>query len=438
MKKLIMFAVCSAVQCAAVAAAHPVPREALVQRMQNGPDVIGIVHWGLNTYTDKEWGFGDADPALLNPLCFDAGQIVEAAKAGGIGGLVVVAKHHDGFCLWPTATTDYNITKSPFWKGPGRDYVREMAEACRMAGLKFGVYVSPWDRHDADYATEKYVETYHAQVKELAGGAYGDMFELWFDGANGGDGWYGGANENRTIGRDYYRFADVFRFVRDSQPNCCIFAEDDDSDFRYPGNENGMLSPDSRATVVSCGGLDDNKFLNPLYPAQKNTGSIDGDRFRVCESDFPLRRGWFWHESEKGTTKSPAHLAKIYLNTVGNGGTMNIGLAPDKTGRICDDDAAALAGFKAMRDALFANEVVTGKYNVVVMREDIAKGERIVAWRLLDGENELLRGASIGAKRIRILREEHSVDTARLETTGGEASISFYLADPELVGIVEL
>ena len=156
MKKKIMFAAIAAVAMVAQAAECPAPSPALKARLENGLEVIGIVHWGLNTYTDREWGFGNENPALLNPANFDADQIVQACKAGGIGGLVIVAKHHDGFCLWPTKTTGHNITKSPFRGGRG-DYVREMERACRKAGLRFGVYVSPWDRNSAhtfeNYAT---------------------------------------------------------------------------------------------------------------------------------------------------------------------------------------------------------------------------------------------------------------------------------------------
>ena len=170
----MVYCMAAAATAAAVETAkvvRPVPRPALAERLKNGPDIIGIVHWGLNTFTDKEWGFGDADPGLLNPVKFDAGQIASAAKAGGLGGLVIVCKHHDGFCLWPTKTTEYNITKTPFWRGTGngergtgRDYVKEMEQACRRTGLKFGVYVSPWDRNSAYYGTERYTELYHAQI----------------------------------------------------------------------------------------------------------------------------------------------------------------------------------------------------------------------------------------------------------------------------------
>ena len=399
---------------ALAAAARPAPRPAMAARIAAEEDVYGIVHWGLNTYTDREWGYGDEDPAMLNPAKFDADQIAGACRAAGMCGLVVVAKHHDGFCLWPTKTTEYNITKTPFWKGTGngeqgtgRDYLKEMERACRRAGLKFGVYCSPWDRNSAHYATEKYVEIYHAQLKELLDGTYGDIFEMWFDGANGGDGYYGGARERRHIGADYYRFGEVFKFVRELQPNVTIFAgERDDSDLRWGGNERGFISEDSRATVVRTGGFCDGKFGNPDYVPTRNTGFPDGDFFRVCEGDFPLRKGWFFHESERGTMKSGAYLAKLYIGTVGNGGTMNIGVAPNKDGVLDADDVKALKDFGELRRALFANGAKDGEhFNVVVMREDVSHGELVDEWEFVADGKPLLHGKSIGIKRIRLLRE---------------------------------
>ena len=422
--------------------ARPAPRSALKARLAEGLDVIGIVHWGLNTYTDREWGYGDEDPAMLNPANFDADQIVCACKAGGLGGLVVVAKHHDGFCLWPTKTTSHNIAKSPFRGGKG-DYVKEMEQACRRAGVKFGVYVSPWDRNCAHYSTEKYVEIYHAQIRELLGGGYGEIFEMWFDGANGGDGWYGGANEKRKIGAGYYRFGEVFRFVRELQPKVTIFAgENDDSDFRWPGNERGILDPDSRATVCTVGGFVGGKYGNPDYKTQNNTGSPDGLFFRVCEADFPLRRGWFYHEKERGTTKSAAYLTKRYLSSVGNGGTMNIGIAPNKDGLLDNDDIAALKGFKMLKDALFVNEVKDGgPFNVVVMRENLSHGEQVDEWEFVADGRAILSGKSIGVKRIRLLEKPCSAKEWNLEVRrdGGElqgVDVRLYLAAPEVVRTV--
>ena len=427
------------------AAARPIPRPALAARLANGPEIIGIVHWGLNTYTDREWGFGDEDPAMLNPAKFDADQIVGACKAGGIGGLVVVAKHHDGFCLWPTKTTEHNITKTPFWRGTGngergtgRDYVKEMEQACRRAGVKFGVYCSPWDRNNAHYGTEKYVtDVFQGQLRELLSGDYGEIFEMWFDGANGGDGYYGGAREKRKIPDGYYRYdTETFAMVRKLQPNVCIFNEMDEADFRFCGNEQGLVDPDSRAT----GGHYDGIWAN--YSKWANTGIIGGTTFHPIESDFPLRKGWFYHESERGTTRSAAYLTKLYLSSVGNASTMNIGIAPNKDGLLDADDVKALAGFKTLKDALFAHEAKSGEpFNVVVMCEDISKGEQVDEWEFVADGKAILRGKSIGLKRIRVLETPCVAKSCKvniLKDGGALQGVSFklYRADPELVRLV--
>ena len=425
---------------------HPTPRLALLERLTNGPDLIGIVHWGLNTFTGREWGYGDEDPAMLAPKAFDADQIVSACKAGGIGGLVIVAKHHDGFCLWPTKTTAHNISKSPFRNGKG-DYVREMAEACRRAGLKFGVYCSPWDRNNGGYATPAYVETYHAQLRELLGGAYGEVFEMWFDGANGGDGFYGGACETRRIGAasDYYRFDEIFTMVRRLQPKATIFAgECDDSDFRWPGNEMGVLDSDSRATIETVGGFADGQYGNPHYKEQINVGSPAGEFFRVCESDFPLRKGWFWRESERGTTKSGAYLAQRWRSSVGNSGIMNIGIAPNSDGQLSAEDVSALARFGEIREALVAGPAASGSANIVEMREDISQGERVAGWHLFSGEREIAQGRSVGLRRIRTFTDGEIADASALRVVAEGAhgdpapdiALRAFRADPALLHLV--
>ena len=418
--------------------ARPVPRPAQLERIRGEFEIYGIVHWGLNTYTDREWGYGDENPADLDPAKFDADQIAGACRDGGLQGLVIVAKHHDGFCLWPTKTTEHNISKSPFRGGKG-DYVREMADACRRAGMKFGVYVSPWDRNNADYASEKYVQTYHAQIKELLGGDYGEVFEMWFDGANGGDGYYGGAREKRRIPNGYYRFDEVFRFVRALQPNVCIFAgEHDTADFRWPGNEKGFLDPDSRATICTVGGFADRKYGNPDYKKFINVGCADGPYFKMCEADFPLRPGWFYHASQKGKTKHSAYLMNRYLSSAGNGGTMNIGIAPNKDGLLDDEDVRALKGFKTIKDAFFAHEAAPGeKFNVLVMREDLSQGERVDAWSVAVDGKEILSGKSIGVKRIRVLDVPVSGElTLKAVPADAGVAVKRYFADPELVKLV--
>ena len=418
---------------------RPAPRGPLAIRLAADEDVMGIVHWGLNTYTDREWGFGDEDPKLLDPADFNPNQIAKACAAGGLSGLVIVAKHHDGFCLWPTKTTEHNITKSPFRGGKG-DYVREMSEACRNAGLRFGVYVSPWDRNNAAYGTEEYVRLYHEQIRELLGGAYGDVFEMWFDGAMGGDGWYGGKREKRRIKDGYYRFDEVFAFVRGLQPRACIFANEyDAADLRWPGNERGNLDADSRATICTVGGYADGRYGNPDYGKHLNTGCADGAFFKMCEGDFPLRPGWFYHTSEKGKSKHAAYLMNRYLQTVGNGAIMNIGISPNKEGRLDDEDVRALKGFKTIRDAFFAKEVTDGSpFNVIVLREDLAEGERVDKWEVCAGKRVLCSGKSIGNKRIRVLDAPVTPGADKVfvrhnVAEKGAVTLRRYLADPELV-----
>ena len=444
--KRIVVGICGGL--ALVASARPVPSAALKERLKANEDVIGIVHWGLNTFTDREWGYGDEDPAKLAPAKFDADQIVRACAAGGLKGLVIVAKHHDGFCLWPTKTTEHNISKAVNFRGGKGDYVREMADACRRAGLKFGVYVSPWDRNNANYGTEKYVETYHAQIKELLGGSYGEVFEMWFDGANGGDGYYGGAREKRRIPNGYYRFDEVFKFVRELQPKVCIFAgEHDTADFRWPGNECGDLCADSRATICTVGGFADGKYGNPDYGKYINSGCADGQFFKMCEADFPLRPGWFYHAKERGKSKHAAYLMNRYLKTVGNGGTMNIGIAPNKDGQLDEEDVKALKGFGELRKAFFARPVSPEDgFNVVVFREDLSAGEQIDEWKFSVGGRDVLKGKSIGHRRIRILDkpiyevEEISLDVKLAggkQPTGQPATIDLYRVDPELIKLVQ-
>ena len=398
------------VALSAFAALHsvavPEPNPAMMKRIREGVEIIGIVHWGLNTFTDKEWGFGDEKPEWLDPDDFSADQIVGACRDGGIQGLVIVAKHHDGFCLWPTKTTSHNITKSPFRGGKG-DYVGEMCAACRKAGVKFGVYCSPWDRNNADYASEKYVKTYHAQVMELNDGRYGEIFEMWFDGANGGDGWYGGAagpkGERRKIPEGYYRFDQLFPKVRALQPGVTFFGMK--GEFAWPGNEQG--------------------FIDPVADPSDET------IFRMWEGDFPLRPGWFFHEKERGRTRHGAYLMKLYLSTVGNGGIMNIGIAPDKHGRLDAEDVKALRDFKIIKDAFFSKPVLDkGKpYNVVVERRNWRKYIHVLystmSLRYADRhqpEDAQVRRYFVDPKLIKLVVESTAssgeTDTAKWMTAG--------------------
>ena len=388
--------------------AAPMPSTQLLARIKNGPEVIAIVHWGPNTYLEREWGYGDASPAIVNPSKFNADQIASACKAGGIGGIVFVAKHHDGFCLWPTKTTEYNISKSPFRGGKG-DCVKEMETACRRAGLKFGIYISPWDRNNADYGTPKYVETYHAQYRELCGGAYGEIFEAWFDGANGGDGYYGGARERRRIPNGYYRYDGLAKMLLELQPGITFMGI---GDFSWPGNEAGVIRP--------------------------NTSHSDASRFRMFEADFPLRRRWFYDARHKGMSKNGETLAKIYFTSVGRGGTMNIGIAPNKDGILDEEDCEKLRAFGQIKAELFANEIkdAGSRFNIVELREDLSCGEQVHEWSLVADGKTVAAGRFIGAKRLVTFLEPLAARALEISVPSDLrkfVSVKRYFAPPELL-----
>jgi len=434
------------------AGVHPVPEAPQLRRINAEFERVALMHFGPDTFTDKEWGYGDEDPKCFNPTEFDAEQIVRACRDGGLQGLVVVAKHHDGFCLWPTKTTDHNVSKSPFRGGKG-DVIREMSDACRKYGLKFGCYVSPWDRHDADYAKDAYRDKFHEQWRELATN-YGPLFCCWLDGANGGDGWYGGTNEKRAIsGYQYYDTLRLKRELRALHPEICFMGGGDGvCNFRWTGVEDGWLSPDARCGFRAVG--------DPVTPGWDNSyyrGDPNGTLFVQPECDFPLRPGWFYHKSHDGQVKSGEYLMRLYLSGVGNGGVMEIGVSPDQRGKLHDTDVKELKLFDTLRRQFFANKVAEGvfpagggdvaiphgDFNVVELREDLSAGELIDAWELQlvtpDGNREpLLAGPSIGVKRIRVLPAAVSGAMLRLQVLRSAApsrTVSFrlYRADRDLV-----
>ncbi|MDR1810601.1 MAG: alpha-L-fucosidase [Prevotella sp.] len=306
------------------------PNEAQLQWHE--VDFYGIIHLSLNTYTDKEWGYGDESVKLFNPYRFDAKTIVSAMKEAGMKGVLLVAKHHCGFCLWPTSTTDYSVKNSPWRKGKG-DMVREFADAAREAGLKFGVYNSPWDRNDADYGKPEYIQRYREQLRELHTN-YGDIFISWYDGANGGDGYYGGAREMRKLDlENYYDWDSTFVMVRRWQPLAAIF---NFKDIRWVGNERGFAGDPCWETYDPA--PEGSATWNPT------NGQRNGQCWMPAECDVPLRPGWFYHKSENERTKTPEQLFDLYFRSVGRGQAFDVGLAPDTKGQLHPNDIRSLKG----------------------------------------------------------------------------------------------
>lgn len=318
----------------------------------------GLIHFTPTTYENKEWGYGDANPAIFNPVNFDADQIVSALKAGGLKGLVLVAKHHDGFALWPTKTTNYNISQSPFRNGKG-DMVKEFEQACRKAGLKFGVYCSPWDRNHPLYGTYEYVLAYREQLKELYT-QYGELFMSWHDGANGGDGYYGGARTTRKIDRNtYYAWDTTWQLTRSLQPMANLFS-DIGWDVRWVGNESGFAGETSWSTFTPVPAKGESKaFPGNLDQEQNPYGTRNGTSWVPAECDVPLRRGWFWHPEQKDQVKTPEQLFKLYLKSVGRGAALDLGLAPNTNGLLANEDVEALRGFGFLIKETFKNNLLS-------------------------------------------------------------------------------
>ncbi|MCR9063794.1 MAG: alpha-L-fucosidase [Cytophagales bacterium] len=318
----------------------------------------GLIHFTPTTFENKEWGYGDADPSIFNPTDFDPDQIVAAAKSGGLKGLILVAKHHDGFCLWPTKTTEYNISKSP-WKNGKGDMVREFEQACRKAGMKFGVYCSPWDRNNAEYGKPAYLETYRAQLKELYTN-YGDLFMSWHDGANGGDGYYGGANEKRKIDNTtYYDWTNTWENItRKLQPSANIFS-DIGLDVRWVGGEHGYAAETHWATFSPEANTGTVPVPGNVNTDVSSTGTRNGKYWMPAECDVPLRPGWFYHPEEDGKEKDAKALFELYLKSVGRGAGLDLGLAPTKEGKLHENDVKILKEFGEMINEAFQNDLAS-------------------------------------------------------------------------------
>ena len=325
----------------------PVPTRQQLEWQQM--ETYAFIHFGLNTFNDMEWGYGDTPAETFNPIDLDCEQWVLTLKNCGMKGVILTAKHHDGFCLWPTTTTDYSIKNSPYKNGNG-DLVKELSEACRKHGLKFGLYCSPWDRHQAEYGREGYVEIYHQQIEELASN-YGELFEFWFDGANGGDGWYGGAKETRSIVAErYYDYEKARDIVWSHSPNAAIFGGTVPT-LRWIGNEEGRAG----ATLWSMYRADYESLNNTKTLA---VGFADGEAWLPAEVDVSIRPGWFYHESEDGKVKNVEQLTKLYYQSVGRNANLLLNFPVNKEGRIPAIDSANAVNWYRSLQQEFAHDLL--------------------------------------------------------------------------------
>ncbi len=434
-----------------------------------------IIHFGVDTYTNKEWGYGDEDPKLVNPVKFDAAQIVGAAKAGGFKGVVVVAKHHDGLCLWPTQTTEHNISKSNWRNGKG-DMVKEYQLACQKLGMQLGLYCSPWDRNNAYYGQAKYVEIYRDQLKELYT-RYGKLFASWHDGANGGDGYYGGTREVRKIDRTtYYGWPQTWAITRRLQPSAILFG-DVGPDVRWVGNEEGHAGETCWATYTPQAPEPDKEPANGFTKYELGVqGTRNGKYWMPAECDVSLRPGWFYHASQNSQVKSPYELLDLYYKSVGRGANLDLGLSPNPDGLLNTEDVQSLQAFGRLLKQTFAINLAKGAkitasniraqsakfgtqnlvdndrysywatndqvktpevtfalpnnrtFNVIRVRENIKLGQRIESFAVdawLNGAwKQIAAATSIGSNRLVRLPQNITTSKVRLRITGSPVCIA--------------
>ncbi len=450
-----------------------IPKPTKAQFAWHDMEFYLFMHFGPNTFTDLEWGKGNEKEAVFNPTNLDCEQWCRVAKASGAKGIIITAKHHDGFCLWPSKFSKHTVRESK-WKGGKGDVLKELSAACKKYGLKFGVYISPWDRNHPDYGTEKYNDVFVNMMKEIFTN-YRPIWELWWDGANGE-----GPNGKLQI-YDWNRFE---KTVRKLSPNTVVFS-DIGPDIRWCGNEDGIAGTTNWNTLDTAG------FKRGAGgPPQDtlNTGNVNGKNWIPAECDVSIRPGWFYHKAEDSKVKTPEQLFALYFKSIGRGANLLLNVPPDGRGLITEYDSAALAGFKKLRlqnltNSLFKNAntyhlfhgilkaapaLCDGNYktvepvteavqqsvgvelkskqnklvNCIVLQEDLTKGQHCSKFKLLlfNSKDELIKeiyGTTIGKKRV-ITFPAVNINTIELtieeqNSSTGISEIGAYLIDEKLI-----
>lgn len=450
---------------------HAQPKPIPSQLAWHNMEYYFFFHFGPNTFTDLEWGHGTEPADMFNPTELDCRQWVRTAKAAGAKGVIITAKHHDGFCLWPSKYSTHTVRESK-WKNGKGDVLKELSEACKEYGMKFGVYLSPWDRNHPDYGTEKYNDVYVNMMKELFTN-YGPIWELWWDGANGE-----GPNGKMQV----YDWARFKKTVKKLSPNTVVFS-DIGPHIRWVGNESGIAGKTNWNTLDTAG-------FTPGKGAPKQdtltTGNKYGKAWIPAECDVSIRPGWFYHDKEDDKVRTPENLFDLWLKSVGRGANLLLNIPPDRRGKIHATDSLSLVGFRKLRDQQFANNLAKKgkgyfvphngsrpapalndgntksmetvyishlnsigiefekeqKINCVVIREDLTKGQHCSQFRLLlmNKKHELIReikGTTIGRKRILTFPEiDAAIIALAVDEQQGTTAISeieIYNIDSKLI-----
>jgi len=391
------------------------PRPSSAQLAWQRDELALFLHFGVNTFTDREWGDGREDPGIFNPGGLDAGQWARAARAAGARALVLTAKHHDGFCLWPSRLTAHSVAHSP-WRGGGGDVVHEFTDACKREGLRAGLYLSPWDRNAPVYGdSPRYNDFYCDQLTELLT-RYGPIAEVWFDGANG---------EGPTGRRQVYDWPRVFSLVRRLQPRAVMFS-DAGPDLRWCGNEAGSAGDPNWSTIdpaaVPYPGAPGDAVIAALQH-----GDPHGSVWRPAEVDVSIRPGWFHHAAEDERVKAVDQLTDIWFTSVGRNSKLLLNVPPTRDGLLHATDVARLAGLRARLTTLFTEDFALGRRalwrdtgpqtgvaeidlgrtvraGIVRLEEDIVQGQRVARYAVhgtMDGAwRELCRGTTVGHRKL--------------------------------------
>lgn len=448
MRKIIFSAfICVSLAGICVAqTASPVPTP---QQLQwHNSEFYLFAHFGPNTFTDKEWGHGDEAADMFNPTELDCRQWCRIAKEAGATGIIITAKHHDGFCLWPSKYSKHTVRESK-WKNGKGDVLSDLAAACKEYGLNFGVYISPWDRNHPDYGTEKYNDVFVNMMKEIFTN-YGPITELWWDGANG-EGPNGKKQEY-----DWKRFIET---VRNLSPSTVVFS-DVGPDIRWVGNEKGIAGTTNWNTLNIEGFT---PGLGAPSTDTLNSGNKYGTHWIPAECDVSIRPGWFYHSEEDSKVKSPEELFQLYLKSVGRGATLLLNVPPDRRGKFHANDSVALMGFMQLRQQSFKEnllkniEQVVAKQNYylkeiqmdlskpetincIVLHEDLRDGQQCAKFKLLllDKKDQLLKevkGTTIGQKRTLTFQAVENVSKISLvieeqkKTTVVRKIEAYYIAE---------
>ncbi len=451
MKKLLpllffLFIMVSELKAQSVQPYGPVPSARQLQWQQM--EFYLFLHFGPNTFTDLEWGKGTEHEEVFNPTQLDCRQWCRIAKAAGAKGLIITAKHHDGFCLWPSRYSTHTVAQSKWRNGKG-DVLKELSNACKEYGLKLGIYLSPWDRNHPKYGTAAYNDIFVNMMKEVVS-RYGPLFEFWWDGANGE-----GPNGKKQV-YEWHRFEQTMRSIA---PNTPVFS-DIGPDIRWVGNENGFAGK-TNWNLLDTAGYTRGAGSPPTDTL--NAGNENGKNWIPAECDVSIRPGWFYHRQEDSAVKKPEELFQLYLKSAGRGASLLLNVPPDRRGLINEHDSTALMGFKKLRDENFKKPVASKnfllskqgdpssyhvaigsikKINCIVLQEAVQFGQRVKSFSVqLLKENKIvgeIQGTTIGRKRI-LTFPAAETDGFHIVIKDAKASpllsvIAAYLVDEKLVG----